>query len=114
MSDAVEEGLLTDATSRNALYKIHVSLGKIVNSLDEQQKSNNLRPTRSVSASHDGPPGEDRTVVEGRTSVDRPLSVKEEQLSDGEGDTVLPKQEEDSCADDTVTETWDDTQIRDS
>jgi condensin complex subunit 3 len=32
--DAVENQLLSDATGRNALYKIHVSLGKIVNNLD--------------------------------------------------------------------------------
>ncbi|KAI0023167.1 ARM repeat-containing protein [Xylariomycetidae sp. FL0641] len=31
---AVDDGLVSDATSRNALYKIHVSLGKIVNQLD--------------------------------------------------------------------------------
>ena len=34
VSEAIEGGLLTDASSRNALYKIHVSLGKIVHSLD--------------------------------------------------------------------------------
>ncbi|RKU41775.1 hypothetical protein DL546_003686 [Coniochaeta pulveracea] len=34
VSDAVESGLVSDATGRNALYKIHVSLGKIVNNLD--------------------------------------------------------------------------------
>ncbi|KAK4639692.1 chromosome condensation complex Condensin, subunit G [Podospora bellae-mahoneyi] len=32
--EAVENGLLTDATSRNSLYKLHVGLGKIVNQLD--------------------------------------------------------------------------------
>ncbi|KAK1832273.1 hypothetical protein QBC39DRAFT_305146 [Podospora conica] len=32
--DAVDAQLLADATSRNALYKIHVALGKIVNALD--------------------------------------------------------------------------------
>ncbi|KAK0384814.1 hypothetical protein NLU13_7292 [Sarocladium strictum] len=51
ISIAVEEGLLTDATSRNALLKIHVSLGKIVNTLDEaqQQQPFGTRSTRSVS-----------------------------------------------------------------
>ena len=32
---AIDDKLVTDATSRNALYKIHVSLGKIVNAMDE-------------------------------------------------------------------------------
>ncbi|KAK4106714.1 ARM repeat-containing protein [Parathielavia hyrcaniae] len=32
--EAVDGQLLSDATGRNALYKIHVSLGKIVNTLD--------------------------------------------------------------------------------
>ncbi|KAK3953625.1 nuclear condensing complex subunit [Pseudoneurospora amorphoporcata] len=43
-TNAVENNLLSDATSRNALYKIHVSLGKIVNALDaaaEQDAANN-------------------------------------------------------------------------
>ncbi|KAH6624532.1 condensin subunit-like protein [Chaetomium sp. MPI-SDFR-AT-0129] len=34
VSDAVDAQLLPDTASRNALYKIHVSLGKIVNNLD--------------------------------------------------------------------------------
>ncbi|KFY21474.1 hypothetical protein V493_07376 [Pseudogymnoascus sp. VKM F-4281 (FW-2241)] len=39
---AVEDKLVADATGRNALFKIHVSLGKIVNSLSQKQdpKSN--------------------------------------------------------------------------
>ncbi|KAJ4159328.1 uncharacterized protein LMH87_008233 [Akanthomyces muscarius] len=44
---AVEEGVVTDAPSKNALYKVHVSLGKIVNALDEQQPQ---RSSRSISA----------------------------------------------------------------
>lgn len=34
VADAVDAQLLPDTASRNALYKIHVSLGKIVNNLD--------------------------------------------------------------------------------
>ncbi|EGO57620.1 hypothetical protein NEUTE1DRAFT_146182 [Neurospora tetrasperma FGSC 2508] len=44
VTNAVENNLLSDATSRNALYKVHVSLGKIVNALDaaaEQDAANN-------------------------------------------------------------------------
>lgn len=51
ISEAVDEGLLSDATSRNALYKIHVSLGKLVNSLDESKAGGggHARGQRSVS-----------------------------------------------------------------
>ncbi|KKO99143.1 condensin complex subunit 3 [Trichoderma harzianum] len=52
ISEAVEEGLVTDTTGRNALYKIHVSLGKIVNSLDEQRPAHS-RTSRSVSVAVD-------------------------------------------------------------
>jgi condensin complex subunit 3 len=48
VSEAVEEGLVTDTTGRNALYKIHVSLGKIVNSLEEQRPAQ-TRDGRSAS-----------------------------------------------------------------
>ena len=34
---AIDDKLISDATGRNALYKIHVSLGKIVNSLAEKE-----------------------------------------------------------------------------
>jgi condensin complex subunit 3 len=37
VSVAIEDKLISDATGRNALYKIHVSLGKIVNSLTEKE-----------------------------------------------------------------------------
>lgn len=36
VSIAVDDKLISDATGRNALYKIHVSLGKIVNNLTEK------------------------------------------------------------------------------
>lgn len=36
---------------RNALYKIHVSLGKIVNNLDQQQEAGRRRSTTSRSVS---------------------------------------------------------------
>ncbi|KAG8407632.1 chromosome condensation complex Condensin, subunit G [Metarhizium acridum] len=94
VSEAVEEGLLSDATSRNALYKIHVSLGKIVNTLDEQQPSNR-RTSRSVSvAATDGQAAEDRTVLE-------EPKIKEEELDDSdEGTVVLKKDDKESVTDD--------------
>ena len=82
MSEAVEEGLISDATSRNALYKIHVSLGKIVNSMDEQQQSNR-RTSRSVSVNMNRQTTEDRTIME-------EPKIKEEPFEDsGEGTIVL-------------------------
>ncbi|PHH81646.1 hypothetical protein CDD82_282 [Ophiocordyceps australis] len=50
VNEAVDDRLLVDAPSRNALYKIHVSLGKIVNTLDQGQHNNN-RPSLLVPAS---------------------------------------------------------------
>ncbi|PHH80001.1 hypothetical protein CDD80_3130 [Ophiocordyceps camponoti-rufipedis] len=80
ISDAVTEGLLSDATSRNALYKLHVSLGKIVNSLDEQQQQQqpyNRRTSRSASVVLDRQPVEDKTIVE-------EPDIKEEEEDEGE------------------------------
>lgn len=83
VSEAVEDGLLSDATSRNALYKIHVSLGKIVNSLDEQQLANR-RTSRSISHI-DRHPTEDRTVLE-------EPDIKEEDFEDSDAGTVVLEQ----------------------
>lgn len=51
VSEAVETNLISDTTGRNALYKIHVSLGKIVNSLDQQAEAGRRRSTMSRSVS---------------------------------------------------------------
>jgi condensin complex subunit 3 len=79
---AVEGNLLSDATSRNALYKIHVSLGKIVNQLSEQAKGSGRRSTsRSVSVSV---AGDDKTATE--DSVMTQQLIKEEEVSDNDDD----------------------------
>ena len=44
VSTAIDDKLIADATGRNALYKIHVSLGKIVNSLSEKQGRKSIMP----------------------------------------------------------------------
>ncbi len=80
----MEAGLLTDATSRNSLYKIHVSLGKIVNTLDEQQGAGRLQ-SRSVSVVPDTQPAEGKTVVE------EPVIKEEDEESDG---TAVPQYEQ--------------------
>ncbi|KAI1206538.1 condensin subunit Cnd3 [Annulohypoxylon truncatum] len=73
ISVAVEENILSDATSRNALYKIHVNLGKIVNQLGEQDKMSRRSASRSVSLAPD-----DKTITEDVTVVPAPV-IKEEQ-----------------------------------
>lgn len=49
----MDDKLISDATGRNALYKVHVSLGKIVNSLTE--KTSRSRKSSAVL--------EDKTVL---------------------------------------------------
>jgi condensin complex subunit 3 len=44
VSTAVDQKIIADATGRNAIYKIHVSLGKIVNSLGEKQGRKSIMP----------------------------------------------------------------------
>lgn len=72
ISTAVEENILSDATSRNALYKIHVSLGKIVNQLGEQDKMSRRSTSRSVSLAPD-----DKTMIEDATVIPA-AAIKEE------------------------------------
>lgn len=61
VSTAVDEKLIVDATGRNALYKIHVSLGKIVNSMVEKEKASSKGRKSSVTPSVMA--DEDRTVL---------------------------------------------------
>ncbi|KAH7140583.1 nuclear condensing complex subunit [Dactylonectria macrodidyma] len=86
VSAAVEQGLLSDATSRNALYKIHVSLGKIVNVLDEQQPTQR-RTSRSMSLNPEGQQSEEKSVIE------EPQIKEEDEDSEG---TIVPKDEKES------------------
>ncbi|KAH7308202.1 putative nuclear condensin complex subunit 3 [Stachybotrys elegans] len=105
VSAAVEEGLVSDATSRNALYKIHVSLGKIVNHLDEQVPANR-RTSRSVSILTDRPAAEEKAASE-------EPSIKEEEGDESDTATVVPKEEErDSLVDDLLDD--DDVEMQDA
>lgn len=67
---AVEDKLVVDATGRNALYKLHVSLGKIVNSLGQKQaKKTSLgergseTPEADVTAVAEEENADDKTVL---------------------------------------------------
>ncbi|PON21708.1 condensin complex subunit 3 [Trichoderma gamsii] len=120
VSEAVEEGLVTDTTGRNALYKIHVSLGKIVNSLEEQRPAQN-RDGRSTSETAERstpeeaeaeaeepeepePEAEEPEEAEEQEEQDEPVikssrsrgnpKIKREESSDEEG-TVIPDHRDD-------------------
>ncbi|KUI59182.1 Condensin complex subunit 3 [Cytospora mali] len=78
VSDAVETNLISDTTGRNALYKIHVSLGKIVNGLDQQKEAGLRRSTsRSVSLAAEEVASRTAAAVEDRTVIPEP-QIKEE------------------------------------
>lgn len=112
VSDAVETNLISDTTGRNALYKIHVSLGKIVNNLDQQKEAGFRRSTasRSVSLAPE-PAAEDRTMVgqEPQIKEEEEDEDNESRLeADDSNDTVKPKSEEAGDGDSLVSELLDD------
>ncbi|KAK4146347.1 nuclear condensing complex subunit [Dichotomopilus funicola] len=92
VSDAVDAQLLPDTASRNALYKIHVSLGKIVNNLDavaaaalsaataEKEAAMGGKYRRSVSRAS----SEEEVEVEDRKDV----KIKEEDMDEDMDDDV--------------------------
>ncbi|RFU72251.1 condensin complex subunit 3 [Trichoderma arundinaceum] len=103
VSEAVEEGLVTDTTGRNALYKIHVSLGKIVNSLDDQRPAHN-RTSRSTSETLGR-----QTPEEEKSILSNESKIKMEEDSDG---TVVPEHGgRDSLVDDLLSD--EDTKMED-
>ncbi|KAI1641828.1 condensin subunit Cnd3 [Daldinia loculata] len=108
ISTAVEENLVSDATSKNALYKIHVSLGKIVNQLNEQDKMSRRSASRSVSLAPD-----EKTTMEDATVI-RVSRIKEEDeeeeekgdIEEEEADVSGPagRSEADSLVEDLLTD----------
>lgn len=105
VSEAVEEGLVTDTTGRNALYKIHVSLGKIVNSLDDQRPAHN-RTSRSASETLGRQTPEEKSNL----SNEGDSKIKVEEDSDG---TVVPENvDRDSLVDDLLSD-GEDTKMED-
>lgn len=86
-----------DATGRNSLYKIHISLGKIVNSLNEKEKENGPEKARagrkssvtpSVLGADEDAGEEETTVLERTPEVEAEVveTIKEEEE---EEDTIL-------------------------
>lgn len=80
ISSAVEDNLLNDATGRNALFKIHVSLGKIVNQLNEQQQLEKSREHNrfrsSMSRSVTGSVADRSSVAGGSVAGDEKSAVE--------------------------------------
>lgn len=75
--------MCADATSRNSLYKIHVSLGKIVNALDEQQPVRDQRTASGIQAAGPGSEGKTGSVE---------ASIKDEDDLDGDSNgTVIAR-----------------------
>lgn len=98
MSAAVEEKLLSDATSRNALYKIHVSLGKIVNNLGEQE-AGIRRPSRSVSVALDARQDDE----DDRTVMPEP-NIKEEEEDESDAGTVIHRGDGETIVDELLSD----------
>lgn len=105
VSEAIEDKLISDATGRNALYKIHVSLGKIVNNLTEKAAKG-----RKSSI----PLGEEKSVAgDEEESDEKTVLLKGEEddegtvLANGEDDTKLTRDSlvEDLLSDDDATMT---------
>ncbi|KAK8076740.1 Nuclear condensin complex subunit [Apiospora phragmitis] len=107
VSSAVEDSLLNDATGRNALYKIHVSLGKIVNQLNEQQekskfgRSSMSRSVASASVAGSSVAGDEKSMMGDEKSVIEEEDEGEEEdekdstVSDDDGNGVEAEEEED-------------------
>ncbi len=103
VSDAVDNQLLSDATGRNALYKIHVSLGKIVNNLDQGQQDGFGKRSVSRATSvftEDNGDADDKTIV-----MEAKIMEEEEE---GDGDsregTVIHRDDGDSLVEDLLTD----------
>ncbi len=116
VSEAVDAQLLADATGRNALYKIHVALGKIVNTLDQPPPMDGWA-RRSVSraasiatsvATHAGPAAIDEEEDDGDRTVvvDRTVVIKEEEEDEDDVDTpettVVHREEDEEEGDSLV------------
>lgn len=77
---------MTDATSRNSLYKIHVSLGKIVNALDERQATE--RTSRRASGTNEPSVSGDKSSV-GDKSTEADESKIEQQEDEDEPEATV-------------------------
>lgn len=88
VSIAVDDKLVTDTTGRNALNKIHLSLGKIVANLGEQE-ANRRRTSRSQSVATNATSTiSERADADGDKTITMEPSIKEEEEDSDEGTVI--------------------------
>jgi condensin complex subunit 3 len=107
VSEAVDSQLLVDATGRNALYKIHVALGKIVNNLDQAQQDigfGRRSVSRAVSVASMASTALTSVTADDTTIVEERTVIKEEDEAGDEETTVVRYKQEDSLVDDILTD----------
>ncbi|KAG7290299.1 hypothetical protein NEMBOFW57_000298 [Staphylotrichum longicolle] len=108
--EAVENQLLSDATGRNALYKLHVSLGKIVNNLDAAAEGAppsvaGGKGRRSMSRASSVGLGAGTAAAEENTVVQHEVQIKEEEEDDDDdAGTVVHRSPEPSLVDELLSE----------
>jgi condensin complex subunit 3 len=126
VSIAVDDKLIADATGRNALYKIHVSLGKIVNSLGEKQGRKSIMPEGRQIISPEGKTVLDveedenekteiltaRKKKQGRVEEEEEEEDLEEDDDDdgtiiGEGETITSPRKRDSLVEELLSDESD-------
>lgn len=123
VSAAIDEKLVTDATGRNALYKIHVSLGKIVNNLGEKQGRKSIMPegrqiiTPEEKTVLDADDDNDQTEIGYRKKKQSPIEEQdEEELEEeddedgtiiGEGETITSPRKRDSLMEELLSDESD-------
>lgn len=98
VSIAVEDKLVSDATGRNALFKIHVSLGKIANTLKDEEAGNDTLRASTTSR------GSRKSSSAPSVEIEREESVIEEEEKTvlGEVKERIEKAEEDEEDEGTV------------
>lgn len=107
VSTAVDNKLIADATGRNALYKIHVSLGKIVNGLAEKEKAGGRKSVFGQSLRSSVGTDDDKTVMEDDDKMERATrkkSVEKEEPEAEEGDGDVTTKKRDSLVEDLLSD----------
>ena len=84
-SVAIEDKLISDAAGRNALYKIHVSLGKIVNNMTEKGTKGRKGSVALTEDKLDDEESDEKTEI---VKVDDDEGTV---LGNGEDESSLPK-----------------------
>jgi len=101
VSSAVDDKLVVDATGRNALFKIHVSLGKIVNALAEKEKSRKSTFGESLRSS-----ARESVAPEGsmRASVARSTASVARSTRSVSGRSLTPEEREKTAIEESAAE----------